>query len=319
MFFLFSQDPALEVTITQSSSPSSLGAYSAESSRKAEKRLWIALSIASGLTALEFFGGLASQSLALVSDSGHVLTDAFAIGLSVLTIRLGRKPHTSRRTFGYHRAEIFAAFVNGSTLIIIALLILYEGYRRVLQPPQVQGTLVLAVAFVGLVGNLGMARLLVGSRKTSLNVRSAFLHVLGDTLSSVGVIIGGIVVTFTSYTIIDPLVAILIGILILRNAFSLVRESTDILMEATPRHLELEAIAKAITSIEGVVGVHDLHVWTITSGLYALSGHVTVKSDTINEGSRIIEEASRKLGESFGIEHVTLQLEEEALEKLKGP
>ena len=164
-----------------------------------------------------------------------------------------------------------------------------------------------------------MARLLVGSRKTSLNVRSAFLHVLGDTLSSVGVIIGGIVVTFTSYTIIDPLVAIIIGILILRNAFSLVRESTDILMEATPRHLELEAIAKAITSIEGVVGVHDLHVWTITSGLYALSGHVTVKSDTINEGSRIIEEASRKLGESFGIEHVTLQLEEEALEKLKGP
>ncbi len=278
----------------------------------------MALSIASGLTALEFFGGLASQSLALVSDSGHVLTDAFAIGLSILTIRLGRKPHTSRRTFGYHRAEIFAAFVNGSALIIIALLILYEGYRRVLQPPQVQGTLVLAVAFVGLVGNLGMARLLVGSRKTSLNVRGAFLHVLGDTISSVGVIIAGIIVTLTSYSIVDPLIAIFIGVLILRNAFSLVRESTDILMEATPRHLELGKVAKTIQSVEGVTGVHDLHIWTITSGLYALSGHVIVRSETLEEGSRIIEEASRKLREAHGIEHVTLQLEGEALEKLQG-
>jgi len=164
-----------------------------------------------------------------------------------------------------------------------------------------------------------MARLLVGSRKTSLNVRGAFLHVLGDTISSVGVIIGGIIVTLTTYSIVDPLIAILIGVLILRNAFSLVRESTDILMEATPRHLELEVVARTIQSVDGVVGVHDLHVWTITSGLYALSGHVTVRSETLHEGSRVIEEVSRKLRDSFGIEHVTLQLERESLEKLKGP
>ncbi len=163
-----------------------------------------------------------------------------------------------------------------------------------------------------------MARLLVGSRKSSLNLRGAFLHVLGDTLSSVGVIIGGIVVTFTSYTIVDPLIAILIGILILRNAFSLVRESTDILMEATPRHLQLEAVARTIQGVDGVIGVHDLHVWTITSGLYALSGHITVSSETLDEGSRIIAEASVRLRESFGIEHVALQLEREKLEMLQG-
>ncbi len=289
-----------------------------ERSKTTERRLWIVLAIAAALTALEFFGGLASRSLALVSDSGHVLTDVFAMVLSILTIRLGRKPHTTRRTFGYHRAEIFAALINGSTLIIIALLIIYEAYERIQQPLQVQGPLVLAVASIGLIGNLTMAQLLVGGRKASLNVRGAFLHVLGDTLSSLGVIIAGIIITVSSFTIIDPLIAILIGVLILRNAFSLVRESTDILMEATPRHLELEAVAKAIQKVEGVIGVHDLHIWTITSGLYALSGHISVRSETIDEGSRTIAEVSRRLRESFGIEHVTLQLEREALEKLQG-
>lgn len=287
-----------------------------ERSKATEHRLWTALSIASALTAVEFFGGLLSQSLALVSDSGHVLTDVVAIGLSILTIRLGRKPHTSRWTYGYHRAEIFAALVNGSTLIIVAIVIFYEASRRVLQPPPVQGTLVLAVAIVGLLGNLTMARLLAGSRKSSLNVRAAFLHVIGDTLSSVGVVIGGLVLTFSTYTLIDPMIAILIGVLILRNAFGLVRESTDILMEATPRHVEFETVAKTIQGVKGVIGVHDLHIWTITSGLYALSGHITVRPETLDEGSRIIEQVSGKLREAFGIEHVTLQLEKETLETL---
>jgi len=270
------------------------------------------------LTALEFFGGLFSRSLALVSDSGHVLTDVFAILLSILTIRLGRKPHTSRWTFGFHRAEIFAAFLNGSTLIVIALVIFYQAYRRLLEPSQVQGPLVLVIAFVGLLGNLAMARMLAESRKSSLNVRGAFLHVLGDTASSVGVIIGGIILTFTNYAIIDPLIAVIIGGLILRNAFSLVRESTDILMEATPRHIRLEEVAETIRSVQGVVSVHDLHIWTITSGLYALSGHMIVTPETLDEGSRIIGEVSGRLREAFGIGHVTLQLEKETLEKLQG-
>lgn len=283
-----------------------------------ERRLWAALAISITLTIGEFAGGILSRSLALLSDSGHVLADVFAIGLSILTIRLGRKPHTSRRTFGWHRAEIFAALLNGSTLIIIALVIVYEAYGRILQPPQVQGTLVLAIALVGLVGNLGMARLLAGSRKASLNVRGAFLHVVGDTLSSVAVIVGGVILVFTGYWFVDPVIAVLIGILILSNAFNLVRESTDILLEATPSHLELETVANAIRGVPGIVNVHDLHIWTITSGLYALSGHVIVRSETLDEGSRIIAEASKKLRESFGIAHVTLQLEREALEGLQG-
>ncbi len=254
-----------------------------------------------------------------MSDSGHVLTDVFAVSLSIFTIRLGRKPHTSRRTFGYHRAEIFAALVNGSILIVIALLIMYGAYGRILRPPPVQGTLVVAIAFIGLLGNLAMARLLARGRKGSLNVRGVFLHVLGDTLSSVGVIIGGIVVTFTSYVIVDPLIAILIGVLILRNAFSLVRESTDILLEATPRHLNLEEVSRTIQSVKGVIGVHDLHIWTITSGLYALSGHITVRADTVEEGPRVIARVSDLLRSKHGIEHVTLQLEKEPLERIQGP
>ena len=178
--------------------------------------------------------------------------------------------------------------------------------------------MVLAVAFVGLLGNLAMARMLAGSRKSSLNVRGAFLHVLWDTVSSVGVIIAGIILTFTRYAIVDPLIAAIIGVLILRNAFSLVRESTGILMEATPRHLRLEEVAETIQSVRGVVSVHDLHIWTITSGLYALSGHMIVTPETLDEGSRIIGEVSGRLREAFGIGHVTLQLEKETLEKLQG-
>ncbi len=286
-------------------------------SKEAERRLWLALTVSSLIAAVEFTGGLLGQSLALVSDSGHVLTDVLTIGVGILTLRLARKPHSARRTFGYHRAEIFAALVNGSTLIAIALVILYEGYRRVLQPLPVQGPLVLAVATFGLFGNLVIARVLVRSRKTSLNVGGVFLHVVGDTLSSIGVIVGSLIVIYTSNFLVDPLVAILIGILILRSAYGLVRESTDILLEATPKHLELEAVARAIQSVEGVGGVHDLHVWTITSGLYALSGHITVASDTIQEGAAIREKVAQKLRESFGIEHVTLQLEREALENIQ--
>ncbi len=286
-------------------------------SKEVEKRLWWALAIASGITLAEFFGGLASQSLALVSDSGHVLTDVFAVGVSILTIRLARLPHTSRRTFGYHRAEIFASLVNGSTLVIIALVIIYEALVRLYQPTNVEGLLVISIASIALLGNLLTARLLSRSWRRSINIKSVFLHAIGDILSSSGVILGGFVVVLAGYTRIDPVIAILIGILILRNAFNLVRESTNILLEATPKHLDLNAISTSILSVKGVRGVHDLHVWTITSGLYSLSGHVTVNSETLDEGSRIINEASERLKRLYGIEHVTLQLEKESLEKLQ--
>ena len=286
-------------------------------SRSAEKRLWIALGISSVITIVEFTGGFLGQSLALISDSGHVLTDVLAVGVSILTLRLGRKPHTPRRTFGYHRAEIFAALINGSVLTGAAFLIIYEAYLRLQQPPMIQGPLVLGIASVGLLGNLANAGLLSQSRKTSLNVRGVFLHTVGDVLSSLAVIVSSLVVIFTGYEGVDPIAAAIIGLLIMRSAYLLVRDSTNILLEATPRQMQLETIAKSIRDIEGVKGVHDLHVWTITSGLYALSGHVTVATDSISQGSAILAKIETRLKESFGIEHVTLQVEKETLEKIQ--
>lgn len=291
--------------------------YTLGFSRDSERRLWLTLGIVSIVTIIELFGGITSHSLALLSDSGHVFTDVLTIGVSILTLRLARRPHSSTRTFGYHRAEILSALVNGSTLTFIAFLIIYEAYGRLLQPSQVAGSLVVLIALVGLAGNLTVARLFLKSWRHSLNVKAVFLHTIGDILSSAGVIVGGLVVTFTGYTRVDPVVAILIGILILRNAYGLVRESTEVLLEATPKHLQLETVAKAILAVEGVNGVHDLHVWTITSGLYAVSGHITVKAETIDEGSRIISEVSNRLKNSFGIDHVTLQLERQTLEKIQ--
>src|SRR5207249_3364546 len=288
-----------------------MGTELARSSRAAERRLWIALSVSLLIVIVELFGGLQGQSLALLSDSAHVLTDVLTIGIAILTLRLGRRRHTPERTFGYHRAEIFAALVNGSTLIAVALLVIYEAFLRLQQPTRVQGLLVLSLASLGLVGNLTTTGLLARTGKTSLNVRGVFLHAVGDTISSIAVIVSSLVVVFTGYSGLDPIAAVLIGILIMRSAYSLVRDSTNILLEATPRHLELENIAKTIRNVDGVKGVHDLHVWTITSGLYALSGHVTVDSDSIRQGSVILEKVAAKLKESFGIEHVTLQMEKE--------
>jgi cobalt-zinc-cadmium efflux system protein len=287
------------------------------SSKAAERRLWIALTASLLIVTVEVTGGLIGQSLALLGDSAHVLTDVLTVGIAILTLRLGRRRHTPKRTFGYHRAEIFAALVNGSTLIAVALVIIYQAYLRLLQPPHVQGPLVLAVASFGLLGNLVTARLLAPGRKTSLNVRGAFLHAVGDILSSLAVIISSLLILFTGYNGVDPLVAALIGVLIIRSAYGLVRDSTNILLEATPKQFELEKIAETIRSVTGVRGVHDLHVWTITSGLYALSGHLTVESDTIVEGSAVVDKVAARLKDAFGIDHVTLQMEKESLQRIE--
>ena len=288
--------------------------------REAERRLWLTISVAVGIAVMELVGGLIAHSLSLISDSGHVFTDILAIGLSIFSIRLARRPHSARWSYGYHRAEIFAALANGSALIGVALLILYSAYLRFLQPVQIQGPLVLLLASIGLVGNLVMALVLFhGKDRMSLNVRGALLHVMGDALSSVGVIIGGLVVIFTGYLLADSIVAAFIGILIIGSAYSLVRDSVNILGEATPRHLELEKIARTVELVKGVRGIHDLHVWTISSGLYALSGHLIVDTDNLEEGAAIIREVSRKLRETFGIEHVTLQLERQVLQDIERP
>lgn len=294
-----------------------MGLNLSPSSKANERRLWIALSLSLLIVIVEIVGGLIGRSLALLGDSAHLLTDVLTVAIAILTIRLGRRKHTSRRTFGYHRAEIFAALVNGSTLVGVALVIIYNAFLRLMQPPTVEGPLVLLIASFGLVGNLAMTGLLASGRRTSINVRGAFLHAAGDAISSVAVIVSSLVIIFTGYNAIDPLVAVVIGALIIRSAYSLVRDSANILLEATPKQFELEKVAATIQSVSGVRGVHDLHVWTITSGLYALSGHLAVETDSINEGAAIVEKVEAKLKESFGIEHVTLQIEKQNLERIQ--
>jgi cobalt-zinc-cadmium efflux system protein len=228
-------------------------------------------------------------------------------------------PHTRKRTYGYHRAEIFAALINGGILVAVAGFIIYEAYNRFQQPSEVHGTLVIGVASIALLANLSMMRLFSHTWKTSLNIKGVFLHAVGDVLSSTGVIASGAIIYATGYVTVDPVIAALIGILILKNAIGLVRDSTDILMEAIPKHLDLAEITGMIQQVPGVRGVHDLHVWTITSGLYAVSGHVTVSSRSMEEGSKIIREISDRLRTSYGIDHVTIQLEQESLEKIQEP
>ncbi len=297
----------------------SLSADATAASRKTESRLWLGLAIASTIALVEFLGGYASHSLALVSDSGHVLTDVFTFGLSISTIRLARMPHTSKWTYGYHRAEIFAALVNGAILTGVAFLVIYEAYLRFLRPSNIEASLVISIASIALAANLAMMRLFSRIWKTSLNIKGVFLHAVSDVLSSTGVILSGIIVLATGYTRADSIIAVLIGILILRNAFGLVRDSANVLMEAIPQHLNLETITRTILEIRGVRGVHDLHVWTITSGLYALSGHLIVDPQSLEQGSLIIAEVSNRLRGSFGIDHVTLQLEQQTFEKIQRP
>jgi cobalt-zinc-cadmium efflux system protein len=297
----------------------SMPAETVSGSRQIEHRLWIGLGLACGITILEFSGGILSHSLALVSDSAHILTDVITFGLSILSIRLARMPHSQKRTYGWHRAEIFAALVNGGILAAIGVFIIYEAYNRFQQPSTVHGTLVIGVALIALVANLSMMRLFQRTWKTSLNIKGVFLHAVSDVLSSTGVIVSGVVIYTVGFQTIDPIIAALIGILIFKNASGLIRDSTDILMEAIPKHLDLATITRTIQHVPGVRGVHDLHVWTITSGLYAVSGHVTVTTRSMEEGSKIIQEISDQLRTSFGIDHVTIQLEHESLEKIQKP
>jgi cobalt-zinc-cadmium efflux system protein len=271
--------------------------------------LGIALIITLVIMVVEFVGGIMSHSLALTSDAGHMLVDVLALGLSVVALNLAKKPATSTRTYGFHRAEIMAALTNGVTLVLIAAYIFYEAYQRLHNPPTVQTSLMLVVAIVGLIANLITMRLLHHERNSNLNVRAAFFHVLGDMISSVGVIAGGIIIAFSGWKIVDPIIAILIGVIILWGAFSLVRESVDILMETVPKQIQLDKVTETIKSVKGVVELHDIHIWTITSGIYALSTHILIQDQMLSYTSEIIATINRELEQKFNIAHTTFQLE----------
>ncbi len=259
----------------------------------------------------EVIGGLVSNSLALLSDAGHMFTDTFALGLSLWAIKMAQKPATHHKTFGYHRLEILAALANGILLILISIWIFYEAYQRFFNPPEIKSGLMLVVAMTGLIGNIIGISILQRSSQDNLNVRGAFLHMLGDTLSSVGVIIGGVFIAFTGWKMIDPIVSILINGFIIHSAFQLIFESGEVLLEAVPRGLTLQEVVTEVTKVPGVRDLHDLHIWTITSGLHALSGHILIDDQKISTGTTILQEVKEVLEHKFGITHTTLQLESE--------
>jgi cobalt-zinc-cadmium efflux system protein len=273
------------------------------------KGLKIALLVVVVVMAAEIAGGILSNSLALLGDAGHMLVDALALGLSLVALNLAKKPATTTRTYGFHRAEIMAALANGVTLFLVAAYIFYEAYQRFGNPPTVRTPIMLGVAVVGLVANLIAMRLLHRARHSNLNVRAAFFHVFGDTISSVGVIVGGIIIAVTGWKIVDPIIAIVIGIIILWGAVNLVRESVDILLEMVPQHIPLDKVTEAIKSVKGVVELHDVHIWTITSGIYALSTHILIQDQMLSRTSEIIAIIKRELEQKFNITHTTFQLE----------
>jgi cobalt-zinc-cadmium efflux system protein len=271
--------------------------------------LKITLGIVLVIMVAEVIGGILSNSLALLSDAGHMLTDALALGLSLFAISLARRPATPTRTYGLYRAEIMAALVNGTVLILVSFFIFYEAYHRFFEEPSVKSPLMMVVAGVGLVANIiGMLLLRRGSRR-SINVRAAFWHVIGDTLSSVGVIIAGVIIFFTGWNIADPILAVVIGIVILWGAVRIIRESTDILLEAVPAHIDMEKVISAVKALPGVADMHDVHIWTITSGIYALSAHLSIADQTVSQSFDIVTGVNKVLAESFDITHTTLQLE----------
>ena len=260
----------------------------------------------------EIIGGILSGSLALLGDAGHMLVDALALGLALFAITIASRPATPTKTYGYHRVEIMAALANGTTLVLLALWIFYEAYQRFLDPPLVQAPLMLLVATIGLIANLIGMLLLRRASQGQLNIKAAYWHILGDTISSVGVIVAGIIISITGWYVVDPLVAVFIGGIILWGAVRIVRESVDILLEAVPRHIQLDKVIETIKKAPGVESVHDIHIWTITSRVHALSAHLVIEDQEVSRSAEIVAGVNQDLARYFNVGHSTLQLECEA-------
>ena len=267
------------------------------------------LALTGAYLVVEVVGAILSGSLALLADAGHMLTDVGGIGLALFAIWIAGRPPTPEKTYGYYRAEILAALVNAIMLLGVAAGILVEAYRRLLEPPEVRGGPMLAIAVLGLVVNLASAWLLRKGARESLNVQAAYLEVLSDALTSVGVIVAALVVLLTRSMLIDPLVSGAIAVFIVPRTWRLLRQAVNVLLEGTPPHLDIPEIQAAIEREPGVRRVHDLHVWTLTSGREAMSAHVVV--DDYGHGERILECLHALLHTRFGIDHTTIQLETE--------
>jgi cobalt-zinc-cadmium efflux system protein len=274
---------------------------------ESSKKLKLAIILTSVILIAEIIGGIISNSLALFTDAAHVFMDVLALGLSFSAITIACRPMDEKATFGYHRAEIFAALINAVLLFVVVIFILQEAYERLLTPPEIRTTEMLIVASIGLAVNLFVTYTLRGHH--DLNIRGAYLHVLGDTLSSVGVIVGGVIIILTGNYIVDPILSVIISIIIIYNSIKLLKESVDILMERTPKHIDIEELKKDILTCKGVNAIHDLHVWSICSNVHALSAHLIVKPMDVKETEKITKKLNMHLMKGYKISHTTLQFE----------
>jgi len=284
--------------------------YRAPINVETRRRLTLALAITAVVMLVELVGGWLAGSLALLADAAHMLADVAALGLALVAAWIAQRPATPERSFGFMRLEILAALINGAVLFAIAIGIGIEAWQRLRVPQHVNGPLLLGVAAAGFVANLAAVILLHRGREHSLNQKGAYLHVLGDLLGSVGALAAGVLVLAFGWMLADPLISVLIGTLVLVSAWRLVKESSDVLLEATPRHIALADVHDRIASVPGVESVHDLHLWTVTSGVVAMSGHLVVKNPTDNQP---ILEAVQVRMRALGIQHVTVQVEKEPI------
>lgn len=277
---------------------------------KNRRSLWIVFGLTFTYFLVEVVGGLVTNSLALLADAAHMLTDVGGLGLALFAAWMSSKPATPQRTYGYYRVEILAALANAVVLFLMAFFILFEAYRRFCEPPEVASGPMMAVAAVGLVVNLIGIGLLRRTSGDSLNMKGAYLEVVGDLLGSVGVLIAGVMMLTTGWYYADPLFGVGIGLFILPRTWGLMRQAVDVLLEATPAHINLAEVEKTIVGIQGVASVHDLHVWTITSGIDALSAHAVLAEGV---GPTVADAAAERVAaavkEKFGIGHTTIQVE----------
>ncbi len=272
-----------------------------------ERALWMALGLTSTFLIAEVIAGVVFQSLALLADAAHMFTDAAALAIAVAAVRIARRPADAKRTYGYHRFEILAAAFNAVLLFGVALYILYEAYRRFNAPAEVQPLGMLVVATLGLAVNLLSMRFLQSGKDTSLNVKGAYLEVWADMLGSIGVIVAALVIRFTGWAWVDTLVAVGIGLWVLPRTWVLLKESLNILLEGAPEGVDVDEVARTMLAVPGVTGVHDLHVWVLTSGKNALTAHVVHAANI--DGAALIEPLKEMLADRFKVFHTTLQVE----------
>jgi cobalt-zinc-cadmium efflux system protein len=280
-----------------------------EAARQTTNRLSLSLVLTLAFVFIEAGAGLFANSLALLTDAAHNLTDVIALGLTWFAVRITAQPANAQKTYGYHRAGILVALLNSTTLVLISLGIFYEAYRRFITPPNVESTILIGVGLIAVVINLVTALLVHRGSQSDLNLRSAFVHLMGDVLSTVGAVIAGVIIYFTDANWLDPLVSVLIGFLILYNAWGILRDAVDILLEATPRDVNIKKLVDDIVQVEGVLGIHDIHVWSLTQSLRTMSAHILTDDLHISAGARIRRRVSEMLRQRYNIVHATLQLE----------